>query len=569
MPLARFLALTFALVSLFVARAASASMIVPRADGDVRVGEVRVAFSAGPTRTVAWEQLSLSEARGELAWLVAVPRGGWIEPADAHFFESLDEATAPVIAPAKSLECGVSSESTALPRGTLMRPVSTTYPAQSPTAALEKLTALGFVVDPATRAAVLSLDALSIPEDVAILILPPGPRGVTRIARVLGPSTRVFPSSLVSSARMTGFVFAAGRAQFFGLPSREIDLARLSWASNRSNHGVLLDEAISAASPGAVTLFAGVDGVFADQPAGSATVPSFLRRYFAGEVSSPAIAECVTRAAALGFSHKIVTPTCAKSSSWATGTPPACAVPTKDQIPASDLSCGALDDLAVAVGGQVPSRVVLTRLEGLAAPAPRGRPLELLKLGSVPSFREAKLGPLCTDPPSTQPGTSAPGAGSDPPPATSEPDPAPSGGGGSSSGSGDGCASTAQVFADSCSRSSSSGGGGCSGDSSSESDGCGGDSSGGDSCSGSSDSADDGCSSGSGSSSSCKGASDSADDGCRSARRTPRVRFSAAIYLLIAVAAIARRIGRRSGYDSSRERRCPTETTSSNAPVRE
>ncbi len=564
---ARFLFL-FAMLAAFVfARGASASLVLVKADGDVRVGQARVAFSSGPLRSVAWEQLQLSEARGELAWLVAVPRGGWLEPADDHFFESLDEATAPVIAPAKSLQCGAASESTAAPRGALVRPVSAAFAPLAPVLALEKLAALGYVVDAPTRAAVLSLEAIG--EDIAILIMPSGPRGATRTARVIGPPARAFPLSLAPASRMLAFVFATGRARFGGLPSAELDLSKLSWASHRSNHDTLLDAAIAAAAPGAVTVFAGADGVFVDQPAGASTVPSFLRRYLAGEVSTPAIAECITRIAPLGFSSKVVSPACSKASSWMPGaTPPACPVASKEQLPAGDLACGPQDDLAVALGGHAPARVALTRLEGLVAPAPRGRVLELLTLGSLPSYREAKLGPLCNDPGSQpeNPGTTQPPSTSSPAPAGETPVSEPS----SSSSSG-GC--SGQVFLDSCSRSSSSSDS-CSGDSSS-SDGCSGDSSDSDGCSGDAgDSADDGCSSSSGSGGACKGASDSADDGCRAARRAPRPRFSAVVYLLIAAAAIARRLGRGARYASSRDRRWPPpprnrEMTSNDAPSRE
>lgn len=572
MARARVLALLVFLSGWMLARTAAASMVLAKPDGDVRIGRVHVALSSGPVRSVAWEQLHLSEARGELAWLVAVPRGGFLEPADDHFFESLDEATAPVIAPAKSLQCGAASESTAAPRGTLVRPVSTAYAPLAPSAALEKLAALGYVIDAPTRAAVLSLDAIG--EDVAILILPPGPRGLTRTARVLGPATRAFPLTLAPASRMLAFVLSSGRARFAGLPFSEVDQSKLSWASNRSNHDALLAAAIAAAAPGAVTVFAGVDGVFVDQVAGGGSIPSLLRRYLAGEVITPAIVECIARISPLGFSSKPVAPSCAKASPWMPGaTPPPCSIATGDQLPASDLACGALDDFAALLGGHTPSRVALTRLEGMAAPTPRGRALELLTLGSLPSYREADLGPLCTDPGSQpgSPGPTQPPSTSNPAPASDAPVSEPSSSSSSSSSSG-GC--NGQVFLDSCARSSSSSDS-CSGDSSS-SDSCSGDSSdGSDGCSGGAgDSADDGCGSSSGSGGACKGASDSADDGCRAARRAPRPRFSAVLYLLIAAAAIGRRLGRGPCYASHPERRWPPshrprEMTSNDAPSRE
>lgn len=546
------------LASLLGVRVSLASNLLIKADGDVRVSEVRVAYSVSSLRTVAWEQLTIDEARGELAWLIAVPssaKGGWIEPADEHFFESLDEATAPVIAPAKALECGAASETTAAPRGVPARPVGTAYAPLAPTAAVDKLIALGFIVDASTRASILALDALG--EEVAILILPAGTRGVTRIARVLGPSTRAFPLTLVptTGARLQGYVLSAARARFSGLPSGEIDPAALSWSGGTSNYGALLDATIEKVAPGAATTFAGSDGIFSDQPGGTtgSTIPSWARRYF----TSPG---CVSRVAGLAYSPRVVAPTCAKPSAWTPGlTPPGCTVTTSEQIPAADLFCGSLEDVAVAASGHAPGRLVLTRLEGLANSAPRGRAVELLALGSIPSFREAKAGPLCTATTGDAGGSTPTGQPTPLEPAPPSEDPPPSS---SAYSNASACSSTA----DACSRSSSSSDS-CSGDSSSG-DSCGGDSSSGDGCDG--DSSSDSCSSDSGGSSSCKGASDAADDGCRSARARPRIRVSAAMYLLIALAAIARRYGRRSGYSSGDgpSEPCPT-TTSSNEPSRE
>jgi hypothetical protein len=469
-------------------------VVVAKPGGDVHVSDVRLAHASSPARTVTWEQLVLDEARGELAWIVPVPRGGWIEPADDHWFEALDEATAPVIAPHKSLECSASS------REYTMEYRSTTPPRAlgatftlAPAAALDKLSTLGFVVDPALRAAIVGLDAAR--EDVAILTLPAGARGTTGVVRVLGPAGRPLPMTLLPSSgplpRLTAYAFANGRAKLASVPALEVDSAKLEWSAGRSNYRDLLDNTIVAAAPGVAVTFAGIDGVFTDQSAAGGTLPSLARRYFGGAD------ECVARVSSMSTSSRTVAPTCARSSAITSGTtPPGCAVPTSEQMAPAQLSCGARDDLAAAAGGLSPASMVLTRLDGVAAAIPVAPALELSALGSIPSYREAKLGPLCTvggatpNVPSGDPGT--PGTPSTP--STGDPQPAPP----HHSSSHDGCSSTAQVFADGCSRSSSS---------SSSSDGCSGDSSGSDdSCSGDSSSSSEGCS----------GASDSADDGCSS-----------------------------------------------------
>lgn len=554
------------------ARPAAASLVLAKSDGDVHASEARVAFSTGASRTVAWEQLVLDEARGEIAWVVAVPKGGWVELADDHFFHALDEGTAPVIAPAKTLGCPPSSrESTASPRpvGVLPRPIGGAIGPMSPTIAVTRLGELGFVVTVGARAALTALEAAG--EEVAILTLPSGPRGETKTVRVLGPIGRGFPSILAPAngapARLHAWLVAGARAQLAGVPTGEIDATRLAWGEGRSNFGALVDESLGATPPRMVVTFAGADGLFVDQPGGAAltTVPSVTRQYFGAwdPGGYPAALACASRVIGLASSPKLIAPTCAKKPPWPTSlVTPACSLVGADEIAPAELTCDRLDDVAAAAGGLAPSRTWLTRLEGVALPTSKPPPIELLSLGSIPSFREAKLGEWCTSSsPSTPPPVSddprldAGGGGS-----SYDPDPyQPS----SSSSSGDACAGTIAVV-DACSRSSSGSGGGCGGDSSSSGDGCGGDSSssgdgcsgdsGGSSggCSGASDSSDDGCSSSSsGSSPSCSGASSSADDGCRVARKRVRLRVSAWSYAAIAIAAVARRFGRKRPVERS------------------
>jgi len=546
------------LLSLF-GRSAAASLVVAKPGGDVHASEARIAFSTNEKRTVAWEQLVLDEARGELAWVVPVPKGGWIEAADDHVFESLDEATAAVTAPTKGLGCAPTArESTAAPRATIPpRAVSKVFSPIAAGAAVERLTSLGFVVDANGRASLAALDVAG--EDVAILVLPAGPRGETRVVRVLGPRGRSFPSILAptngSAARLHAWVLSSSRVRFFGVPAGEIDPGKLAWNGGRSNFQTLLDDAIVASTPGVVVTYAGIDGVFLDQSGGStlSTVPSWTRQYFGAWDSGgyPAAWTCAVRVSGLAGSSKLVAPSCAKAPPWFTSEPvPGCAVPGSSEIAPSELTCGALDDVAVAAGGLSPSRTWLTRLEGIAVPSPKAHVLEPVSLGSIPSFREAKVGDCTGTSPVTPPGGTTPpddtDAGLDP---TGEPGGGGGGGGGyHGSSSSDGCGTTLQIMSDGCSGSSSSSSSdGCGGDSSSSSDGCdGGSSSSSDGCSGASSSADDGCSSGSGGSSSgCSGAASAADDGCRVTRARPRVRFSAWIYALVAVAAVSRRIGRK------------------------
>lgn len=549
--------LSVALLSL-VGRPARASLVLAKAGGDVHASEARVALSSSEKRTVTFEQLVLDEARGELAWVIAVPKGGWIEGADAHVFESLDEATAPVIAPAKSLGCAPTArEATAEPRSAVApRTISKVEFPVAANVAATRLNALGFVVDEKARGALAALAVAG--EDVAIVVLPAGPRGETRVVRVLGPPGRPFPSILGPTAgvspRLRAWLMAPTRVRLAGLPHGEIDPARLTWSAGRSNFRTLLDETL--AKDGLAVTFAGIDGVFVDQASGTAAsiVPSWTRQYFGAWDSGGTAAAwaCASRVSGLSTRAQLISLSCPKSPPWFSTEPvPGCLVPPAGELAPSEFSCGALDDLAVAAGGLSPSRTFLTRLDGVLAPTATGLPLEPVGLGSIPSFREATLGEC-----GSSGGSSGGSTGS--PPSTGAPpsdddaglDPTGSSGSGGSGSSSDGCSTTVGVI-DSCTRTSQSSDS-CSGSSSSSSDSCGGSSSSSsESCSGASSSADDGCSSGSSSSGACSGAAGAADDGCRVTRARPRVRFSALIYSLIAVATVLRRLGRRSAQGRS------------------
>ncbi len=549
----------------FVPGRASASIVVARAGGHVEVAEARIAFARTATRTVAWEQLSLASSSGDLAWLVAVPKGAWIEQAGAHWLEALDEATAPVIAPAKALGCSaLARESTASPRAFGPgRTITKTLGTLSGTAAIERLTSDGFVVDALTKARLENLERVG--EEVAILYLPAAPSAVTPVVRVFGPASRPMPTTLLGQGAVApplrAWVFAPARAQLASVPALDIDFARLAWDEWRSNYDALLAEAKSVALPGVVVPFAAKEGIFLDQPAGPAlaTIPSLVRRYFDVASTSSPNAACAARASSYWASAKLVGATCPKPASWAGApTPPPCDAPVGGSIPSAELVCPGLDDLAIAMSGASPAATWLTRLEGHAVATAEGAPIALTGLGSIPSFHEAHLGVGCGAIASPgDAGTSAPPSSGEPP--SSSPYPGSSGGGGYGGSSShyhhqDGCG-TAQVFSDGCSGSSSSRGSrgdSCSGGSSSSSsdDGCSGDSSsssGDDGCSGDSyDSSDDGCSSSSSSSSSgcASGAGDAADDGCRMARRG-RLRFTPAMYVLLTLGTIARRWSRR------------------------
>jgi hypothetical protein len=547
---------------------AEASLVVSKPDGDVHVASARFAHSSNGARTVVWEQLVLDVARGEIAWIVAVPPGGWIEEGAPTWFEALDATTAPEVSPARSLGC-----SDPPPREDTAEAASSTAPRliDAPIGGLASgadtivaLQSAGFLVDAATAARLRDFDASG--EKVLVLHLPAGAKGPTPVLRVVSPSARAFPLALAPiqgtiPTRLRGWAFAPVRVRLDTPTSIEPAFEKLVWDGDRSNYSTLLGEARALAPDGLVVNYASRDGIFADEATGTTGVmlPALVRHYFGAiDAGSNDAWSCVRRAEGYGAKATAVAPWCGKSASWAsTGVTPDCPGAPPGAIPSSELGCNGLDDLAAAMGGQVPASTWLTRFE-LGAVSPRGYSVLDAKLGTLPSFHEAKsLGAAgCTSGTTipTDPGTpTTPDSGT----GTDLPGPP----GPSTEQVVDDSCQVGQAFADGCSRSSSSDS--CGGDSSSSSS-CGGDSSSSSSsCGGDSSSSSSGCGGGSGSDSGCSGGGSSGDSGCGSGGGSSgcsggggdsgcrvagarRVKVTGGAYVLLGVLAIARRRGRKS-----------------------
>jgi hypothetical protein len=548
--------------------------VVARSDGDVHVSSVRVALSTTGTRTIVWEQLYLDVTRGELAWIVAVPPGGWIEVGDPSWFDALEATTAPEISPARSLGCAdpPPRESTADP-ATVGTPRTVAAPLgalSSGAQAIDALQAAGFLVDAPTAARLRDFDTAG--EQVLVLRVAAGARGPTPTIRVVGPAGRAFPLALLpaqSPAPPTrGWVFAPVRVNLDGPLNVVPAFESLKWSAGASNYSTLLAEARAKAPNGFVVPYSSRDGLFADEATGTTgvTLPSLVRRYFgADEGASSDVWNCARLAAGDALKPNAVAPWCGTAAAWAsTGLTPSCPEAPPGAIATSDFVCGQKLDLAAAMGGQVPASTWLTRFE-IGAVASRGYAPVDAKLGSLPAFHEAKT---LSDPDA---GCADPGTPTTPviPGTPTEPDDAGTGGTDLPSPPGpstaevvdDGC-TVAQAFADGCSSSgsssscsgsssdssgcgssSSSSSSSCSGSSSSSDSGCGGSSSSSSSgCGSSGGSSDSGCGSSGGGSSGCSGGS--GDSGCGIAKGR-RVRATGGGYALLALLALARRFGRR------------------------
>ena len=502
----RFFAFASAAVALSLAPSlASASTVVTKPGGFATVAEDRLAFSTNKVRTVAFEQLRLEPASGEIAWLVAVPRGATVELGHPAFFASLDQATAPVLTPATELRCGVDSVSTVeahdeAPPG---KPLGIVVVSGSEAASA--LGMAGYTVDATVRAQLLAVEKAG--ERVAILELRASV--TTPLIRVIGPSGRPMPTALLAAplAPIRGYAIAEQRVKLASGSTFALEFERIRWDDKGISYSSLLDETMMAASDGIVVTFASSRGLLTRQP----SIPSVAERYLGDDA-------CVDRALASASSSAVVVST----------------TPGSGELASATFSCGTREDLAAAMIGLTPASTWITRFEAVDSSIAGA----LAADGNVDlaSPHRVTLGG-CT-PPRTpgDPGTpSNPGT-------PSGPAQDPSSGGDDQTGN---AAATVAADAcimglDSCSKSSSSDSSsdGCGGDSSSSGDGCGGGSSSSSSgCGGSSSGSGDSCSSGPHTS--------SADDGCRIGFRPRRVRLSPIALGLVAVATILRRRTRR------------------------
>lgn len=568
---------TAAVVILGASTPASASIALAKHDGAVHVDEERIAMATSAERTVVWEQLSLDVADGDVAWVVAVPKGGWIEGANGDWLDALDGVSAPVIAPARSLGCGVDGKQpvqrTEAPFGTSLRDVDHALLAPTaPLLALDALRAKGWVIDARTAAMLADLDAAG--EQVEVLQLTAGSAIPTRTIRILGPRVRSFPSILLPvgtpAPRIEAWILDGARTAPLGVPTIVPKFETLVWEGAQSNYASIFGDALGAAGPGVVVPFASPDATFADPSLGPmGNGPSLVRRYFHAEDSSSTKAwSCVHRA--VDASHALAAKTCPTPPPWTSDAPvPTCGTPPDS--PSPFVCTTDADDLAVAVAGTTPSHLWITRWEATGAmQSSTATPIEPTHDGALPPFHEvesAKSG-ACNDGTSTGPGTTNPNPpgngtpsgslGSNDPYANSDP---------YGYGHRSGCDASFGCAASSSSSSSSSSGcdsssshssnDGCSSSSSSGSsdNGCGKSSSGsssGDGCgkSGGGSSSDNGCGGGSSSGSGgggCGGGGSGGGggNGCVVARRRTNVRATPFGYLAIAAAVFARRLFRR------------------------
>ncbi len=400
----------------------------------------RMVVSISPEQSVLWDQIQYSGNPSEFSWVLPVKPGARIEVASDAFFDVLEAATSiSVSAPPEGCAFGTSNDSgfgcgsadfatadeggtggLAAPRAGVdvisegsVGPYDTvTLSAEDPQALKTWLADNGFVmpdeIGPTVDAYVqegFDFIALKLSPDQGIQQMTP--------VRVVSPGGSVtLPLRMVAAG--TGaqtdivlYVIGEGRYQARDYDNAAIPPQLVTWdfRSDATDYGELRLEALGANDgrtwltsyarrgsllgtisddQGQVGYTIGGDGFGFGGAFADTIIDAFFLQGDARGQARPDddgtfnIAECVGRTLDLASSMGVVTDLCDENGEN-------CLSPAGDEIDARDLTCGKLDDIAVAMLGLHPADVVLTRME---ASLPQSALSADLVLEAAPEQRE-------------------------------------------------------------------------------------------------------------------------------------------------------------------------------------
>jgi hypothetical protein len=394
----------------------------------------RMALSISTEQTVLWDQIRYAGEPSEFAWVLPVKPGARIELASDAWFDVLDAATSPLVVPPE-VECGESSscsgQSTAMiPRGAANVAMGCgDAGADAAVLDLPDLDGVDVVShgsagpyemvvlhgdEPGALQNWLADHDYAVEEDisplidsyvddgfdfVALRLVPSAGVQQMRPVRVIQPgAVPVLPLRMVAagSAEKTAlslFVITEGRYTPSNFPEGRVDPAGLvfSFDGETSNYSLLRD-AVFASEGGRAWLspFARAGGLFKTFASPSSGFPMLFRTSDGKSYTSIADAyvhqgftngETTSTDCAAMFSlgsdgRRVVNP-CDESGDCRS-------IKTADEIDARAFACPPpigsdlpFDDLAVALTGQHPSDVWLTRLDANLARSALDRDLEL------------------------------------------------------------------------------------------------------------------------------------------------------------------------------------------------
>jgi len=495
---------------------------------------VRTAVAGASGRTARWASVEVRGSATKFVWILPARTGAFVDLASDAWLEALAAATAPrVVPPNVAPPCGI-------PGGDEVDGDFTHTVTAAPEdvavagdrASLDALLA-GWGLE-VTRDVAPALDASLAAGDslVALLYAAPSAHVVTRTVRIVDDSPESIALGLVGSSTspiaVTAYAFAPGGVSLAAASAVAIDPASILWRSDGTSTYAGARDQLLVANPGA-WLFetGGHDTLFeASAVPGGDTVPALVSTYFFRASSyadaTEAPSGCAQAASSWESSAATVASACPQGALAQVGQAGCAEVIGAGQIDPGSFRCGGVaDDLAVALSGLAPSGTWVTRTLSTIAPSSFGQDVAVTPAATAPAY-----GPVVTASGYAEPCAYAGSSGSSSPSSGGGGGGGGGNGGGSSSGASPGdpggdpggavavasaATDVASAASDSCDSSSS------------------GDPSSSDSCSGSSTD---------------PGSSDSSSSGCdvSTRRHSPTSRLG---LLLVALAAVARRRGRR------------------------
>jgi hypothetical protein len=375
----------------------------------------RMAISISPTQTVLWDQFRYSGAPQEFAWVLPIRPGARLELASDAWLDVLEAATTPRVerpvfecdsvedscgppATGAALSgCGQSSDEAAISAPPDDDPVqivsresagpyeSVVLRASDPEALPQWLDERGYDL-PDDVVPLVTAYASEGFDFIALRLLPGAGVSQMRPVRVVQPGAsfalplRMIAAGTGARTPLSLFVIAAGRYEPTNFDSYEIPRNVITWdfETDRSNYADLRDSAFALDEGRTwITSYALRGALFDRIPGGPqglfrsvATTngwryerlsDAYVAQAFANGESSEI--DCIDRLAQLGSDHRKVVDPC--------GDDGVCAdVDPDSELDVRDLGCTGpigsdsdLDDLAVALVGQRPSDVWITRLD--------------------------------------------------------------------------------------------------------------------------------------------------------------------------------------------------------------
>lgn len=342
--------------------ARAAGTVLPEPTGPVATGlDLEVAVASTPSGSTRWQRFTLNGARKAL-WLVPARPGAALDLAGGSFLDALDDATKPrVRAPSFAGPIGCDAQKGVdVPQWTSFAgstgELGSAVVLDSETSARAHIASLGYLVS--TRAASRIQSAFADGwKLVAMEVQGQGGTTSSPALRVSDDGPPLLPLALTGGAdvdmHLTTFVLGTGAAS---LPRMLDAVGPYAWSATGSDY---LDQFY--AQRDGLRFFreaAGHDLLFVDTNDGGLNLASVATLAY--------VDRCATSITNASSSALVVGRTCAAG---ALGRVPGGApcVPGGGDLSASQFTCGASDDLALAVSGQRPRDVAVTRLSALLA----------------------------------------------------------------------------------------------------------------------------------------------------------------------------------------------------------